>query len=282
MRKIIVLLITVLCLLSFMSFSVFAETGEYCVEVFDYADLLTDSEEAALMQEGLEYAQDIQGNVIYLTYNDAQGKSAMVYTDDFYDELLFDGTLPCEDGILFAVDMDNREVYINTVGSCINKLSDNSRENIFDETWSYVTSENFYMFLSSSSSLAADVCVNPSVYSDDYTGDVYADTYEDTFSSSFLMPSSVSILISFVLTGVVLLILLKNHNKANIPITASVYVDDSKGLTASNIKSQFVNQYTTVDRNYYAPKSSSSSSSSGSSSHRSSGGVRHGGGGRRF
>ena len=76
--------------------------------------------------------------------------------------------------------------------------------------------------------------------------------------------------------------LYENLNTILAQINAECYAV-GKGIEVMNKNSRLINQYDTVLRNYYKPKSSSSSGGrSGGSSHRSSSGRSHGGGGRRF
>ena len=59
-------------------------------------------------------------NVYAVTTDDAQGKSATAYADDFFDE----HSTEQEDGVALLIDMDNREITISTCGIAIRYLTD--------------------------------------------------------------------------------------------------------------------------------------------------------------
>ena len=118
MRKkicVITLLLMFVVLLTFPQ-SVKASTDNEII--FDYANLLSSEDEDNLIKLAEKF-EKYDMTAVFLTTNDALGKSSMTYSDDFYDTHDFK-----PDGILFMIDMDNREVYINTVGKCIDLLSD--------------------------------------------------------------------------------------------------------------------------------------------------------------
>ena len=98
--------------------------------VFDDAGVL-DAQEAALLEVDLASVNSDTGwNVAVITTNDAQGKSAQAYADDFYDALYGINT----DGVVYLIDFDNRENAVSTSGEAINYLTDSRIESILDET----------------------------------------------------------------------------------------------------------------------------------------------------
>lgn len=268
MKKILsILFLLVLMFTFFAPINAQAVSYEYTYEhVYDHADLLTDSEEQKLSEIAKELGSSHNVRVVFLTYDNAEGKSAMVYTDDFYDHIHYN-----IDGILFAIDMDNREMYINTVGSCINALTDAERESVYDSTAHYVSSEKYYDFFEKSSKYAFKKMVKGGVV-DEYGTPQVTD-------ERWWLPDLTSIVITIIVMLIVLVVSLGIHNKANKKISATNYVAKD-GYRVINRNERFVRTYETVQHGYY--RQSSSSGGGGSSSHRSSGGVRHGGGGRRF
>lgn len=284
MRKLVSIFIFIILVFCILPFEVHAAQYDTTYEnVFDYANLLSSTEEKNLSDIAKNYETQYDVHVIFLTYDDANGKSTMRYTDDFYDGLYYD-----DDGILFAIDMDNREGYINTVGKCIDALSDNERETVFDRTFNYLSNGKYYNFLKYSSENAFSYMVSGGVidsssnsyYDDDYSNDTYYDddTEED---ASWYLPTQGSLLISFFVMVFVGITLIVQHNKANKKISATNYVAKN-GYKVLDRNERFVRTYETVSHGYYRQSSSSSGGGGGSSSHRSSSGVRHGGGGRRF
>jgi uncharacterized protein len=266
MKKVLSFLIIFIILVLGSAFSVTATdyTPTY-TNVYDMADLLSDSEEISLSSLAKQYEEKYFVNVVFLTYNDAKGKDVLTYTDDFYDNIHYN-----ENGVLFALDMDNREMCINTVGTCINALTDAERNYVLDLTEDYVFNKEYYNFFSSTCERTFEkMVVNGQISSQnnsDYT----------SYSSDWWIPDTPSIVATIVITLVFCIILIKRHNKANVAISATNYASNYRVL---NRNERFIRTYQTVSHGYYK---SSSSSGGGSSSRRSSGGVRHGGGSRKF
>lgn len=254
--------IFILILISCSCFSTFAINYECQYDsVYDNANLLTDEEEKSLSQIAQTYKDKFYVNVVFLTYDDAEGKSTMTYTDDFYDKLHYN-----ESGVLFAIDMDNREMYINTVGSCIDDFTDAEREIVFDNNEHYVFNKQYYSYFD-------NVC-------QDTFQKIETDSPVSSNSSTnhWAIPTLTSIIVSIISMAIATVILIARHNKANKQISATNY---STVYHVNDRKQNFVRTYQTVSHGYYR-QSSSSGGGGGSSSHRSSGGVRHGGGGRGF
>ena len=90
-----------------------AESGEQFV--FDKADLLTTEEEDELNDMANNLAENFNMNFVILTTDDAEGKEAEVYADDFYMDNGFydDGK---DGGAIYIIDMDNRQVQVETSG----------------------------------------------------------------------------------------------------------------------------------------------------------------------
>ena len=83
--------------------------------VYDEAGLLTADEIADLNDEIASFMEESGWNVYAVTTDDAQGKSATAYADDFFDE----HSPEQEDGVALLIDMDNREITISTCGIAI-------------------------------------------------------------------------------------------------------------------------------------------------------------------
>ena len=73
-------------------------------------------------------------DIVIVTTNDAAGKTSREYADDFFDYGGF-GVGPDYDGILFLIDMDNREAYISTSGIAIRYLTDLRLDKILDRVF---------------------------------------------------------------------------------------------------------------------------------------------------
>ncbi|MGN0352310.1 MAG: TPM domain-containing protein [Roseburia sp.] len=100
--------------------------------VYDEADLLTEIEEQELAEEITALEENTGWTVYAVTTEDTQGKTSMVYADDFYDD-----HADSEDGVVLLIDMDNREVYLSTAGSAIRYLTDSRIDRITENAASY-------------------------------------------------------------------------------------------------------------------------------------------------
>lgn len=135
-RKIKAALLWMLTLLFLISGSVFAkEEGK----VYDGASLLSDSEISELNEKIATLEQATGWNVYAVTTDNAGGKSAAAYADDFFDE----HSPEQEDGVAMLIDMDNREIYLSTCGEAIRYLTDARVDRILDDAYGYVSSGDY-------------------------------------------------------------------------------------------------------------------------------------------
>ncbi len=82
--------------------------------VYDMAGLLSESQRQQFEQQIADCQEEYGLDVVVVTTEDARGKRSQEYADNFYDQGDFK-----EDGILFLVDMDNRELAVSTRGGAI-------------------------------------------------------------------------------------------------------------------------------------------------------------------
>lgn len=113
---------------------IFGGTCVYAEKNFvnDQAKLFTSQEASVLAQEARTMGEKYSLDVVIVTTENGGGKSSREYADDFFD---YNGYGLGEDrnGILFLIDMDNREAYISTSGSGIRYLTDERRERVLDD-----------------------------------------------------------------------------------------------------------------------------------------------------
>ena len=99
--------------------------------VVDQADLFTPEQEAGLSERaatiGAKHSQDL----VIVTTDDAEGKIARDYADDFFD---YGGYGFGEEfsGMLFLIDMDNREIWLSTTGHAIDVMTDERIDDLLD------------------------------------------------------------------------------------------------------------------------------------------------------
>ena len=141
MKKKILVLLTALCML-FSALPVFgAEMTEQ--RVFDYAELIDEADE----REMHLWIQDMRENwgmdLAYLTTNDTEGKSVQQYGADFYVEHDL-GLGENYDGVIFVLDMGNREGQIITSGKAIDIYTDYYIDQMWDNMVDYLSGGDYY------------------------------------------------------------------------------------------------------------------------------------------
>lgn len=120
----------------------------YEQRVFDQAALFSTEQMIALEEQidALRAAWDM--DFVIVTTNDAGGKTALAYADDFYDyapdgSVGYFGHGEGDDGCLFLIDMDNRELAISTYGALMPYLTDYRREALFDDIYGYAADGDY-------------------------------------------------------------------------------------------------------------------------------------------
>ncbi len=119
MKKLLALLTAVFLLFSLTIAAFAVPDADPSERLYDYADLLSDSEEAAFREELLFLTECYGMDAAVVLTDDAEGLSSAAYADDFYDYNGFS-----YDGLLMLVNMDAREVWISTSGTAIQTFTD--------------------------------------------------------------------------------------------------------------------------------------------------------------
>lgn len=215
-------------------------------KVYDFADLLTETEEEEIYNRIIKFIDKSNIDMVVVTIDENNKSSSMVYADDFYDYNDF-GIGDKKDGILFLIDMDNRNMWISTTGSAIRKYSDEKIDSILDATYNKISNQDYYG------------CILEFI---------------DNSTSKF--PIGAILSVSLVGTVIFVIIGCFKHRTIRKAVQAKQYLNkDSFKLTEN--EERFITTHTTK---VYDPPSSSGGG--GSSSHSSSSGSSHGGGGRSF
>ena len=257
MKKKIIFLSLILALVVGASLVKETIAAEYKTEtVFDMADLLTDVEEEQLRKFAKKY-EKYDVSIVFMTTDDTGGKTTENFSNDFYDTHLFR-----EDGVMFSIDMYNREIYIDTVGKYIAAISESNVSQALDSSYMHASEGEYALCLEK---MSRSICK-------------IIDAKENPLKTA-VKPSVVTILVMLGAASVVAVVLLMKHNGANRKISASQYIGSS--FTVKNRNTVYMGCRKEVIPGYYAqPKDSEGSG--GGSGHRSSGGISHGGGGRKF
>lgn len=268
------ILTLLVCLVSLVSpaFSAFAAEQK----VFDYADLLTEGEEAELQQKAEEMVQNWGMDLAFLTTYDTEGLSVREYGAQFYLEQGL-GVGPELDGIIFVVDMTSREGQIVTSGKAIDVFTDYYVEQI----WGRMQTEfaNGYYFWGMER-LADDMNYYNGEYRKYLEDPNYVSEYqEESEGSMLLIFLGAAFLLSLIIAAVSVAVMKKSHRNVSPYSRGQAYLKQN-GLYLSKDKSIFAGTNTTMAP---IPQDNDDDSSwGGGSSTFSSGGRSFGGGGGKF
>lgn len=291
MRRIcaVLLLLMAICLCGY---------SELDPKIFDDAKLLSAAEEETLQQEIVEVAKKLSLDVIIVTTDDAQGKSAERYADDFYDDHAFGYEKDNGSGILLLIDMDNREAYISTAGVAMEMYTDRDVYDMLDyEIMTYLADGNYYRACHAFVACLEEYGTNAEVATNGYYDaekDAFVEYTKEELSASrreealkqvfsagnILTRLGIGMLIGA--AGVGLMVL--NVRKSKAP-GGRVYMKPGSERIRDR-QDYRVNTTVTTRRIQRSSGSSGGgggrSSSGHTSSHRSGSGRSHGGGGRKF
>lgn len=244
--------------------------------VFDYADVMTDEEEAALREQIAEAESATQCDIVVVTLNQslveyaAQYESiigpvdtsecVMVFADNFYDENMFGYDEPYGDGVLF---LDNwyREAdgkiysWMSTCGRAEWTYSSTMIDRLLDDSLAYVDDSPYEAY-----SMMVER------FEEDMLGDDISYTMDDVFDPLVLGG------ISFVIALIFLLVNWRSK-KGKRTVDQRTYVDGSPFMKRRGDHFLYKNVTKTKI------ETSSSSGGGGGGHHVSSGGHSHGGGG---
>lgn len=259
-------LITIL-LVAMMSF---AQTTLATVErVFDQASLFTQAEVDSIRETVDSLSEQLEIDIVIVTTNDSEGKTSKQYADDFYDQ---NGYM--YDGILYLLNMDEREVYISTTGYVRDIITDWDVEEILDEVYYYLADEQYRdsvaVFLAE---VEARMTSSTEIINEnDGVAQVPSDVGNYDEEGSFLQEALIYLAVSLVVGGVTVGIMAM-YNRGRLTVNEATYLDrESFKITRK------------VDRHYNTivtkQKIQKNNSTGGGSSFRGGGG--HGGGGRKF
>lgn len=116
--------------------------------VYDMAELLDEEEEEELESQIAEKRKELGFDIVIVTRSKlslsegADGKSPQEYADDCYDEGGF-GSGSDKDGILFLIDMENRELVLSTAGKAIRIFTDQRIETMLDHVYEGASEGDF-------------------------------------------------------------------------------------------------------------------------------------------
>ena len=110
--------------------------------VFDQAGLFEAAAIAAMEERAASLRDSLQMDLVIVTTDDAAGKDSQNYADDYYDNGGF-GVGGDKSGVLYLIDMDNRQVYISTCGQAIDLLSDERVGALLSDSLPYLQAQDY-------------------------------------------------------------------------------------------------------------------------------------------
>lgn len=255
----------------------------------DDADLLSDTEYAALLTQLDEISGRQACDIVIFTVDSLGGKDVTAYADDAFDYNGF-GQGADYSGILFLISMSEREWAISTCGSAIDIFTDARQEAIIDAIIDDLSGGYYYDAFTTFAGRCDDYITEgapvyaPS-YSDPYdvgydypyTNDV--NIYEETSSSFSLFPCLGAALVIGLIAAVVYTSILKGQLKTVSAATHAANYTREGSFKLTERDEIFL--YRNVARRA-RQQNTGSSGGSRSSTHRSSSGRSHGGSRGRF
>ena len=265
-----------------------AEGTESYADVYDMADLFTDEEEKQLSEQAQVLSDTMKMEAVIVTTEENSG-SAQVFADGFYMEGGF-GTGSDHSGILFLIDMDNRELYISTNGQMIRYMTDSRINDVLDDVYNYAADADYY------GAAAAFLADTETCYANGISKDQYNYDTETGKISRYHHLEWYEILIALgvaaVCGGTAVASVLRSYGlhgedkrmAANFKLS---YRRDSRFTMGNVLADALLTSYITqqviqTQKNNRPGSGGGSFSGGGRSSTHSYGGSSHGGGGRKF
>lgn len=248
----LVIMVTVAVAMSLAPLSVYASTFEndetgYEALIVDEADLLSSSEESKLLEEmeGItEYT-----NIAFVSVDENN------YSTERLAQKLNEQYFGGASGIVFIIDMDNRYIWIDSMGSARNTITTDYAQSITDNVYSYASDEDYYKCASKAMAQMHSL----------FEGQWIAQPMK--YISNALLAVAIALLINYF----VVRMLSRASKASNRQIMGGIFTK----VDINNARANFTHQ-----TKRYSPQSSGSSG--GSSRSGGGGGGGHSGGGHRF
>jgi len=265
LKKTASLLLAVCFILPLMLCTAFAQTSK----IYDYAELLTQQEEAALQDKALQIGTQYSMDIGVVTVTDRGGKTVSAYADDFYDTNGF-GYGSNYDGLIILIDINSRDVFISTSGSGQDYFTDQRLNNIIDQLTPYLSKGEYYnAFMSFFSS--AESYIKAGIPSGQHREPSSPESYDEQ-PAGLAELIALPFIVGIVAGGIACIVVVASY-KSNKGATASSYIKNND-IVLIDKQDILVNKFVTFTTN--------NNNNSGSSVHTSSSGRSHGGAGGKF
>ena len=238
--------------------------------VYDAADLLTDSEEAALLQQLSDISAKWECNVAILT-TDSHTGPIQDFSDDYFDYNGF-GADYNKNGILFMLSMEDREWAITTSGDAQWAFTDYGQEYMMDRIMSYLSDGDYYGAFKKYGEVSdylLGLYDQGTPFDEGYKAPKAPKTSSDIVR---LVIYSILIGLAFALIPI---LVMKSQLKTVAPATNAAAYQSAKGINLRVKEDRFIRK--TLSKTPIPKDTGRSSSGGGSSTHTSSSGSSHGG-----
>lgn len=243
-------------------------------KIYDFANLLTDSEEEKLYNEVESYIEKTKYDIAIVTTDENNKRNEVEYADDFYDYNEF-GYSDTRDGVLLLIDMDNRKVYISTTGYAIKIYDDSRIDSVIDSGYDDLKAGNYYQTFSSMIASLSD-------YFDQGASEINEKVLIDEFGKPYIEKNLNYFLIAFLSLIVTSIISTITYFKSRLKIKVASTISYLKDKNINLRNDILVNSVVTKHYRNTDSGGSGGNHAGGSSYHSSSSGSFHGGGGRGF
>ncbi len=107
-------------------------------QLTDQAGLLTEEEGKEISRQ-IEELETVTGwDIMAVTTKDAEGMDGETYAETWFDEVT-----KKDDGIICAIDMDNREIVVRAFGEAMYYITDDRKEKILDAGYDEIVQEQY-------------------------------------------------------------------------------------------------------------------------------------------
>lgn len=271
MKKICTVILTMI-LISVATVTAFAEQNydgdRQLPRLVDNADVLDDSEETMLLKKIDEISERQKFDVVIVTVDSLEGKTARVYAEDFYDYNGY-GIGTDKDGVILLVSMEDRDWYMSTTGFGITTINNAGINYISDKFLDYLSDAEYAEAFDTYVELCDKFVTQAK------TGKPYDVNNMPKEPFPVFRNILIALGVGIVLSLMIVLIMRSKMKTVRRQPTASDYM--KQGSMEIN-KSRDLFLYTHLDRKAIPKKTESG----GSSTHTSSSGTTHGGGGGKF
>ena len=252
------------------------EEGKSNAPLTDQAGLLSEEEKEEISRQIEELEKATGWDIMAVTTEDAGGMDGEAYAETWFDE-----HTQKDDGVICAIDMDNREITVRAFGEAMFYINDDRTERILDAGYDKIADEQYggtlkAMLAETALAYEEENPKNNYLYDED-TGKVtsYGKAHRGISRMEILIAALIAVLAGGITAGSII-------GRYRLKFGGYKYPIEKNGSAELNLqKDQLVNQFVT-HRHIPREDSSSSGGSNRSTVHTGAGGRSSSGGSRKF